>query len=33
MASAGRRVTELEANTKKQEKPLPEEWLPLTGVK
>jgi hypothetical protein len=33
MKSAGRRVAELEADMKKQEQPLPEEWLQLTGVK
>jgi hypothetical protein len=33
MTSAGKRVNELEANMKKQEQPLPEEWLPLTGAK
>ena len=33
MTSAGKRVSELEADMKKQEKPLPEEWLQLTGVK
>lgn len=33
MTSAGRRVAELEADMKKQEKPLPEEWMQLTGVK
>jgi hypothetical protein len=33
MTSAGRRVTELEDDMKKQEQPLPEEWLQLTGAK
>ena len=33
MTSAGRRVAELEADMKKQEKPLPEEWMQLTGAK
>jgi hypothetical protein len=33
MASAGRRVAELESDMKTQEQPLPEEWLQLTGVK
>jgi len=33
MASAGKRVGELESDMKKQEQPLPEEWLQLTGVK
>jgi hypothetical protein len=33
MTSAGRRVAEQEADMKKQEKPLPEEWLQLTGVR
>ena len=33
MTSAARRVTELEANMKKQEQPLPEEWMKLTGAK
>ena len=33
MTSAGKRVAELEADMKKQETPLPEEWMPLTGVK
>lgn len=32
MTSAGRRVNELETAMKKQEKPLPEEWVPLTDV-
>lgn len=31
MTSAGRRVNELETEMKKQEQPLPEEWIPLTG--
>jgi hypothetical protein len=33
MTSAAKLVAELEADMKKQEKPLPEEWMPLTGVK
>jgi hypothetical protein len=33
MTSAGRRVTELEDAMKKQEQPLPQEWLQLTGAK
>jgi hypothetical protein len=33
MASAGRHVAELEADMKKQERPLPEEWMQLTGIK
>jgi hypothetical protein len=33
MTSSAKRVAELEADMKKQEKPLPEEWMPLTGVK
>jgi hypothetical protein len=33
MTSAGRRVTELEDDMKKQEQPIPEEWLQLTGAK
>ena len=33
MALAGRRVAELETDMKKQERPLPEEWTPLTGVR
>ena len=33
MTSAGRRVTELETDMKKQQRPLPEEWMSLTGVK
>lgn len=33
MTSAGRRVNELETAMKKQEQPLPEEWIPLTGAK
>jgi hypothetical protein len=33
MTSAGKRVTELETDLKKQEQPLPEEWMQLTGVK
>src|SRR5581483_960731 len=33
MTSAGRRVAEREADMKKQEQPLPQEWLTLTGVK
>jgi hypothetical protein len=33
MTSAGKRVTELEADTKKQEQPLPDEWMQLTGLK
>ena len=33
MTSAGRRVNELETDLKKQEQPLPAEWIPLTGVK
>ena len=33
MASAGRRVAELETDMKKQERPLPEEWMPLTGAR
>jgi hypothetical protein len=33
MTSAGRRVTELETDMKKQEQALPEEWMQLTGVK
>ena len=33
MTSAGRRVAEREAEMKKQEQPLPEEWLQLTTVK
>ena len=33
MTSAGKRVAELESDMKKQETPLPEEWLPLTGAK
>ena len=32
MTSAGRRVNELETAMKKQERPLPEEWIPLTGA-
>ena len=33
MTSAGRRVNELETDMKKQERPLPDEWISLTGVK
>jgi hypothetical protein len=33
MTSSAKRVAELEADMKKQEKPLPEEWMQLTGVK
>jgi hypothetical protein len=33
MTSAGKRVAELETAMKKQEQPIPEEWLQLTGVK
>jgi hypothetical protein len=33
MTTAGRRVNELEAAMKKQEQPLPQEWIPLTGAK
>ena len=33
MISAGRRVNELETDMKKQERPVPEEWLQLTGIK
>lgn len=33
MTSAGRRVAEREADMKKQDQPLPQEWLTLTGVK
>ncbi len=33
MTSAGKRVNELETDMKKQERPLPEEWTQLTGVK
>lgn len=33
MTSAGKRVTELETDMKKQQRPLPEEWMQLTGVK
>lgn len=33
MTSAGRRVAEREADVKKQDQPLPQEWLTLTGVK
>lgn len=33
MTSAGRRVAELEADLKKRKRPLPEEWMPLTGAK
>ena len=33
MTSAGRRVNELETGMKKQEQPLPEEWIPLTGAR
>jgi hypothetical protein len=33
MTSAGRRVAELENDMKKQERPLPEEWMQLTGLK
>jgi hypothetical protein len=33
MTSAGKRVTELENEAKKQERPLPEEWMQLTGGK
>lgn len=33
MTTAGRRVNELEADMKKQEQPLPDEWIPLTGAK
>jgi hypothetical protein len=33
MTSAGKRVADLEADIKKQEQPLPEEWMQLTGVK
>ncbi len=32
MTSAGKRVNELETDLKKQQQPLPEEWIPLTGV-
>ena len=33
MTSAGKRVAEVETEMKKQEKPLPEEWMQLTGGK
>lgn len=33
MTSAGKRVNELETEMKKQEQPLPEEWIPLTGTR
>ena len=33
MTSAGKRVTELETDLKRQEQPLPEEWMQLTGGK
>lgn len=33
MTSAGKRVAELESDLKKQQQPIPEEWLPLTGIK
>lgn len=33
MTSAGKRVAELEADMKSREKPLPEEWMQLTGAK
>jgi hypothetical protein len=33
MTSAGRRVAELETAMKKQEQPLPEEWMQLTGAR
>jgi hypothetical protein len=33
MTSAGRRVAELEAAMKKQERSIPEEWMALTGVR
>jgi hypothetical protein len=33
MTSAGRRVNELETAMKKQEQPLPAEWMPLIGPK
>ena len=33
MTSAARRVTDLETDMKKQNQPLPEEWMQLTGAK
>ncbi len=33
LTSAGRRVNELESDMKKQERPLPDEWISLTGGK
>jgi len=33
MTSAGRRVAEREADMKKQDQPLPQEWLTLTGAR
>jgi len=33
MTSAGTRAAELEADMKKQERSIPEEWMPLTGVR
>ena len=33
MTSAGKRVNELESDMKKLERPLPEEWVQLTGVR